>query len=668
MGNEFHFLRPWWLAALPLGVALIVYLFRVQGSDGGWRGVVDRALQPFVLRDSGDFGGQRWPLVAALTAWSLATVALAGPAWERLPVPAFRSNEARVVALDLSRSMDAADLSPSRLARAKLKLLSLLDRRQGGQTGLVVFSTHAFTVTPLTTDTATAAALVTALSTDIMPTRGSRIAPALEQGAELIRRAGVTDGRILLMTDGDPSASDLATARALRDEGIGIDVLAVGTEDGGPIPALDGGFLTDRRGSVVVPRLDVRRLAQLAEAGGGRFSLITADDSDLERLEPPADPGALTEVEDETRVAEAWRDAGLWLTVLLLPLLALGFRRGWVAVVIVCVLVPRPDALAQTADSPAVEGAESGGKLADVWRSLWQRPDQRGLAALEHDRPARAAELFDDPEWRAAAQYRAGNFDASAAALGGLDTAKAHYNRGNALARSGELHGAIDAYERALELDPAHDDARYNRDLLEELLEQLEPPEQQAGAGQDAEPQEGDEQGDGSQEQQADAGEPRGESGSRDEASAPGEQQAAQPSGDASQSDDAGEDHAAEDRFAEANAPSDRSDGADREAESLDPEAGRDAETEADFDGGSDADGRPDFDSADEFDDADGEHPVAADELERWASDQAAEQWLRRIPQDPGGLLRRKFLYQYQRLGVDQSGNYVYPENETNPW
>ena len=145
MLEDFHFLRPLWLLALPVGALLIFSAFRAQASGGAWRQVVDRALQPLVLTAADRYSGRRWPLIAALAAWSIATIALAGPAWERLPVPAFRSNEALVVALDLSRSMDAADLSPSRVTRAKLKLLSLLDRREGGQTGLVVFTAHAFT-------------------------------------------------------------------------------------------------------------------------------------------------------------------------------------------------------------------------------------------------------------------------------------------------------------------------------------------------------------------------------------------------------------------------------------------------------------------------------------------------------------------------------------------
>ena len=134
--------------------------------------------------------GNRWPLVAALAAWVVGVLALAGPAWERLPVPAFRSEEALVVALDLSRSMDASDVEPSRLERAKLKLLDLLDRRAAGQTALIVFSTHAFTVTPLTTDTRTIASLVNAVDTDIMPTQGG----SLEAGLTKAAAAAAPDG------------------------------------------------------------------------------------------------------------------------------------------------------------------------------------------------------------------------------------------------------------------------------------------------------------------------------------------------------------------------------------------------------------------------------------------------------------------------------------------
>ena len=125
----------------------------------------------------------------------------------------FRSEQAIVIALDLSYSMDAQDVTPSRLTRAKLKILDILERRKSGQTALVVYSANAFTVTPLTTDADTVAALVNSLSTDIMPSRGSYPPTAIEKGRQLLEQAGVGFGEVLLMTDGGSSTVGRARGR-----------------------------------------------------------------------------------------------------------------------------------------------------------------------------------------------------------------------------------------------------------------------------------------------------------------------------------------------------------------------------------------------------------------------------------------------------------------------
>ncbi len=579
---EFHFLRPLWLLALPVGVWLIFRITRGGSAAGRWQAVVDEALQPFVLTGvDTTFRRNSWLFASAVVAWVLATVALAGPTWERVPVPAYRSSEALVVVLDLSRSMDAADVEPSRLARAKLKLLSLLDRRDAGQTGLVVYSAHAFTVTSLTMDTRTIAALVSSLSSDIMPSRGSYPEAGLSRAARLIRQAGIERGEILLLTDTAVSPGALELAEELRLDGFTLHVLAVGTAEGGPISQPGGGFLTDGTGQVVVSRVDLAALRELASAGGGRFATLSPDDRDLDQLFPEnAVAGGVLAADAEDLRTEVWRDQGSWLVLLLLPMVALAFRRGWIVVWIVGLSLPGPPANALT------------------WMDLWQRPDQQGEKAFAAEDHERAGRLFEDAEWRAAAQYRAGDFEASATSLAGVETPEGHYNRGNALARAGSIPEAIQAYERALELDAAHEDAQFNRDLLRQ-----QPPED-------------------SQEQNAQQG----------------DQSEQDPSGDPSQSN-------AQSEPGEDGEPQDDETGEAGEPQDSEQLAAENQEA-------------PPADEA---------MPTPG-ELEEWASEQAAEQWLRRIPEDPGGLLRRKFLYQYQRLGIDQDGNYVWPGDEEQPW
>jgi Ca-activated chloride channel homolog len=609
---EFHFLRPWWLALLPIGVWLISQLLRGRGDGSGWRGVVDAPLRAHVLVEPEVLRENRWPLVAALAAWVVGVLALAGPAWERQPVPAFRSEEALVVALDLSRSMDAADVEPSRLERAKLKLLDLLERRAAGQTAFIVFSTHAFTVTPLTTDTRTIASLVNAVDTDIMPTQGGSLEAGLTKAAGLLRQTGLREGDVLLITDSEVASRDVDLAEDVRGEGFRVSVLGVGTEQGAPIGRSEGGFVTDANGQVVVPQLDPRSLERLAAAGGGRFARLAPDDRDLDALFPAASAlpvdASLDTQGGESYEADVWLDRGPWLAVLLLPLLALGFRRGLLCVLALWLVLPQPRA----------EAFE--------WADLWQRADQRGYEALQSEQAARAAELFEDPAWRGAAEYRAGSFEDSAATLDGIDTTDGHYNRGNALAKSGDLEEAIAAYDRTLELDPEHADALYNRDLVQKYLDEQNQQQQQQSQNESGSRSE---QGD-SQDGSSDA---RGEQANADRS---------QPNDESEQGE----------RPDESQAQSGEGQGSEEPEEQSEEEAADERQAE------NDGEQQP----------GDAEAAPGPKDVEQWASEQAAEQWLRRIPQDPGGLLRRKFLYQYQRLGVDQEGRSVLEGEETKPW
>ncbi len=316
MPAEFHFMRPEWLLGLPVLIAVTLALASRRLAPGSWQRVIDPALLPYVLSSSQKrFGNGRWWLT--FLAGALALCALAGPAWERVEQSVFRSEQALVVALDLSRSMDAQDLSPNRLTRARLKILDMLERRTSGQTALIVYSANAFTVTPLTKDADTVTALVNSLSTDIMPSRGSYPVTAIEKGLQLLQQAGVRDGEVLLITDGGTSDAAEQAAARLRDAGYRLSVLGVGTAQGAPIPRADGGFVTDRFGQMAVPRLETDSLRRLALAGGGRFAVISSDNSDIDALLSNA-PGE-SAASDDDLATDQWQDEGPWLAVAARP-------------------------------------------------------------------------------------------------------------------------------------------------------------------------------------------------------------------------------------------------------------------------------------------------------------------------------------------------------------
>ena len=602
MPADFHWIRPEWLYAIPILLLLAVLLARGKLGSGNWQAVIDPALMPYVLsRDPGRGSDYRWWLMGLCGV--IAIVALAGPAWQRVEQPVFRAEQAMVVALDLSRSMDAQDVAPSRLQRAKLKILNLLERRESGQTALVVYSANAFTVTPLTTDIDTIAALVNSLGTDIMPSQGSYPEVAIAKGIQLLDQAKVGVGEVLLVTDGGSSPAAEGAARELKAVGYTLSVLGVGTLEGAPIPRVTGGFVTDNRGQIAVPKLEERGLRDLANAGGGRYSRLSADDRDLDNLLSGEVSGASTAMGDDSLATDSWREEGPWLLLLLLPLAALAFRRGWVLIA-VFFIVPLPQ--------PA---------YALSWTDLWLNKDQQAQKELEAGNASDAAALFENPDWQAVADYRAGDFAGSAKIFAEKGDVRNLYNLGNAMAQQGEFDSAIDTYEQVLEMDPQNEDAAYNLEVAKKAKEQQELEQQNQGDDQQSSENPG---GEGEQSESDEQSDQQGEEGE------------SQNDSEAKQSDasDRGDEEMSE---ADIRALQEE---LQRAAEEAEPSEQPEQMSEAEL----------------------------AELRQQQEQEQAMEQWLRRIPDDPGGLLRRKFRHQYQRTGKDQDGNNVWPDNEVEPW
>ncbi len=572
IGN-FHFIRPEWLFALIPAVVIAVLLFRRYQQSTAWADTIDPTLMPFLLIQPPKKPSVN-PLPILLLGWVLAILAVAGPTTQKIPQPILEREDALVIILDLTWSMYASDVSPSRLTNAKRKITDLLMARNEGMTGLIVFAGDAHAVSPLTDDNKTILSLLSTLGPEIMPAPGSALAPALTLARSLFVSAGAATGRVLVITDEVRDAqAALSAARALSKQ-YPLSLMIVGTQSGAPIrlpQSMGDNFLKDDQGSLVIPAVNFDAITRFADASGASVSELNLLNDDLAVwLEPP------NRLEESFRIVERdfdlWEELGPYLILILLPLAIVGFRRGWLWGLAVVILMPVDQA-----------GA------ADFWTDLWQTPDQQGASALELDAPASAAALFEDPAWRATAHYRNQDFKAAAedfAASGGIEN---HYNRGNALARAGDLNGALAAFDQVLSSDPEHEDAAFNKALIERLLDQQSQEQDASDQDENGEqkPQEG---GQGEQEQDASEQDPSQDAQNQQEGDTKDDAQDSEAAREQPESDQSQEEAA------------ETSEQAVQEAdEALDPEEA-----------------------------------------------QALEQWLKRVPDDPGGLLRRKFEQQFE--------------------
>jgi Ca-activated chloride channel family protein len=430
----FHLLRPWWLLpALLAPLPLLLEHLRRQGA-GGWRDVVAPHLLRHLLVTQGKRPRLR-PATAGAMLFPILALALAGPAWQREPSPFVTDQAPMVVALDLSHAAEPA------LAAGKRKLRDLVAARAGARTGLVAYAGTAHLALPPTDDARLIEAYLDALLPAIMPRDGTAAAAA----AKVARRALDAEGgagTMVLITPNVPAVEGSAFTQAIQGSRHAVLLLATGP---GPFEGAPGV-------TVVPPTPDGTDVARIAARAQRHFAAAPGDDPTLR-----------------------WRDNGVWVALLALPLALVWARRGFLAAALVGVAL----GMAQPASAAGADW---------FWR-LWLTPDQRARLLLERGDAAEAAALFTDPVWRGVALDRTGDHEGAAAAFGMRDDPVAHYDRGNAfMMRPQGWNDAIPAYDRALALRPGFAEARDNRAVAEAFQRQQQQAEAERATNQTDDP------------------------------------------------------------------------------------------------------------------------------------------------------------------------------------
>ena len=419
-----YWFRPWWLLSLPLLGWLLWQLWHRKKRAGRWQMILPPAFHSALL-SGGSGRDSKLPWVALGVAWLLTVLALLGPGWERVEQTSQKPADPLVVVLELTPEMLATDVTPNRLEQARRKLFDLLQARSDAQTAIVVYAGSAHTLVPLSDDLSTSRNLLDALKPSLMPEPGHRADLAVLKALALLEQAALGDGRILLVGSSLTEPERLGIRRALNGKSTQFLMLGIGTAEGSPITQEDGSFLKDEQGAILVPRLDEPGLKGFANDLDGRFRQARLDDSDLHALGLLDGPRNLRN-DGQTLRLDTWADQGYWLLLPLLLLAACAGRRGWLLCLPLLFALPQPSYAFDLAD-------------------LWLRPDQQGVQLLKHKRPAEAARRFEDHQWQGVALYEAGDYAGAAERFAEGNDAHAHYNRGNALAKSGQLEAALDA-------------------------------------------------------------------------------------------------------------------------------------------------------------------------------------------------------------------------------
>jgi Ca-activated chloride channel family protein len=462
--SDFHFLRPLWLVLLPFAAMLPLLWRRSRDLQRRLRGNIAEHLLPHLLITPQD---RQWlrpvHLVCALLV--LGALAAAGPTWEQ-DRPDFLENRAPlIIAVDLSPSMDANDVQPTRLEAAKHKLHDLIQRRAGARNALIAYAGSAHLVLPPTDDPALLDTFIQALGTDLIGKPGKNVAAVIDQAKRLLA-AEKSPGTLLLITDGADTSALTGLDKQLDDSGLQVLILAVGNEDGAIIHDAGGQPHTDSNGRPELGSFDQAALKQLGSELDAPLGSLTLNNDDLDWVELHAQQH-FQSASDEQRELH-WKDAGYWLCWPLLLIAFLSVRKGWSVNWMAGLLLAVGLGL-----QPAPAHANA---LTDAFFT----PDQQGRWAFEHEHFPQAAAHFVDPMWKGIAAYNAADFDLALASFARLQTPKAYFYLGNIYVRRFKFDEAIAAYTQALKLQPQFPEATANLALAIALQKDTENAEQNA--------------------------------------------------------------------------------------------------------------------------------------------------------------------------------------------
>lgn len=682
--TNFHFIRPAWLLAFFALFLVLFLLKRMRYYQSPWQRFLPSHLASALLENTNSFSTKS--ATSSSSFWlkpfiigCCIIIALAGPAWQKIPQPVYQLDRGAVLIMDMSYSMYATDVKPNRLTRSRYKAIDLLKKINEGDVGLIAYAGDAFIISPLTEDIKNIELLLPSLSPDIMPVHGANAIAALTLANQTFKNSGHLSGDIYWFTDDIENEEMSDIYQWASENNHRVNILGVGTKEGAPIKLSNGQLLKDNSGSIVVPKLPESRLSAIASRSRGIYQTMTNSGSDIKALTShltnninnEADESSVNGLVNEQKEKQAmqgdqYHEQGPWLLLIMVPLFLSYFRRGssilaitWLfpSALMLTFMSVSPNSYAQaqapsqvnTPVPPAPNTATSkmptpgiskktvpvtkqeSSVISKVWKDLWQTSDQQGQQHYQQDKYSQAAEQFDDSQWKGSAHYKAGEFEQALNAFKESDTAQSLYNQGNSLAQLQKFDEAIDAYKKALAKDPNLTHAKENLEQLEAMKKEEE--QSQKGEGEDNKDEQGDQQKSDQQSQDS-----QDSSDGEQQESDQKNQQESQEQSDSSQSE-------------QQDAQSDQENKSAEQQSKEDKEKEKEAEQAQQSDENKQENGE--------------EKTLAQQEADNKAQEtqQKHQQLLNKVTDDPYLLLRNKMRLEYQKRRQESA-----PPGETKKW
>ena len=453
--EDFHFLRPQllWLL-IPVLILLVIGLFGLRESVK-WKHVIAPHLRPFMIQKGSD-QIKKWMHIGLFLVLSMAVLGSAGPTWRQIELPEKVLETPFVILLDLSQSMMATDIQPSRLERAKFKISDLLESKPGANVALIAYAGSAHTVVPLTKDYNIIKSHVKSLSPDIMPIPGSDLQAALELCKSIISRTTAPGTTLIVSDDFNDDSFNLIQEFAM-DPKNKVVIMPVNTITGSSIPSRKSNTqLRDGAGVIVNSSLNTNVINKLESIESISISALTLDKSDMQLLAKNISKNLQFKEAVEEK-ENNWKDEGLWLVIPLALFLLFWFRKGWVLY------------------SFLILATFSSCKKEAKFKDLWLSKDYQGQQAYDKDAYQEAAELYSDPLHEGVAWYKSGDYDKAIEAFEKDSTAIGAYNLGLSYYKNGDYEAAELAFGKATELDPEFENAVKNKDLMNQLITEIDP-------------------------------------------------------------------------------------------------------------------------------------------------------------------------------------------------